>query len=477
MMQISILTPKPMPTAQLVAISPLDGRYHDALADFAPWVGEGALIQRRLEVEIRWILWLDEKLPDTLFARLAPEARDELAQQAQTPNPDALERIKVLESEIRHDVKAVELYLREATASRPYGARLAPYWHFACTSEDINNLAQALVWRTAQERFLTPALSAVRDWLRSEARHSAHRAMLARTHGQPASPTTLGKELANFAYRLGQARHALARFRFTGKFNGAVGNYNAHAFALPGIDWLGVTRDFVRSFGLEFNPLTTQIEPHDRLAEWLDHLARTNLVLLDLCRDLWGYIALEYFTQRVVRGEVGSSTMPHKINPIWFENAEGNLGLANAILRHLAEKLPISRFQRDLSDSTALRNVGSGLGHTLLAWRMIREGLERLSVNPEALQRDLDGHPEVLGEAVQTLLRRIGRADAYETIKDLTRGESRDPAMLEAWVRKARLPEDIERRIMDLKLADYVGLAPDLSEKLDDFLGSVAGPD
>ncbi len=428
------------------------------------------MIQRRLEVEIRWMLWLDEKLPDALFPRLGTGERASLTGRIQDCGPESLARIKALESTVRHDVKAVELYLREATALDSFGSRLAPFWHFACTSEDINNLAYALIWRTAQDDFLLPALAAIKDWLGGEARTWARTPMLSRTHGQPATPTTLGKELANFAFRLGTTQKSLQRFNFSAKFNGAVGNYNAHVLALPDVDWITLSRDFVSSFGFDFNPLTTQIEPHDRLAEWLDLLSRTNLILLDLCRDFWGYIAMDYFLQRAVAGEVGSSTMPHKVNPIWFENAEGNIGLANAVLRHLAEKLPISRFQRDLSDSTALRNVGVGIGHTLLAWRMIREGLSRIAVHLETLRGDLDRHPEVLGEAIQTLLRQAGRADAYDQIKDLTRGQPLDRAQLATWLSASALPPGIAEQITHLAQATYTGLAGKLAEKLDDFL-------
>ncbi|MHB1545001.1 MAG: adenylosuccinate lyase [Gammaproteobacteria bacterium] len=459
-----------MQTAQLWAISPLDGRYHDALGNFGQRVGEAALIQRRLEVEIRWILWLDDRLSGALFPPLEPRERSSLEKRALSISPESLLRIKTIEAEIHHDVKAIELFLRETTARETYGPRIAPYWHFACTSEDINNLAYALIWRTSQDEFLLPALATIQEWLGVEARISARTPMLSRTHGQPASPTTMGKELANFAYRLGRAHQSLKRFHFSGKFNGAVGNYNAHVFVLPDVDWIALSRDFVSSFGLDFNPLTTQIEPHDRLAEWLDLVSRTNAILLDLCRDLWGYIAMGYFHQRAVSGEVGSSTMPHKINPIWFENAEGNLGLANAVLRHLAEKLPISRFQRDLSDSTAQRNVGVGIGYTVLSWHMIREGLSRITVHREALQHDLDRHLEVLGEAIQTLLRRSGHTDAYERIKDLTRGRNLDSDTLTTWLHESGLPPEIQQQIEHLKPAGYIGLATELTEKLDDFL-------
>lgn len=459
-----------MQTEQLWAVSPLDGRYREVLGDFGRCAGEGALIERRLEVEIRWILWLDERLRGALFSPLEPGERTRLEACYRSVDPLAWTRIKALESETRHDVKAVELFLRETTARESYGPRLAPFWHFACTSEDINNLAYALIWRMAQEKFLLPALAAIRHWLGQESRAAARLPMLSRTHGQPATPTTMGKELANFAYRLGRAQQALEHSRFSGKFNGAVGNYNAHVCALPEIDWISLSRDFVSSFGLEWNPLTTQIEPHDQLAAWLDAISRTNTILLDLCRDFWGYIAIDYFRQRAVAGEVGSSTMPHKINPIWFENAEGNLGLANAILRHLAEKLPISRFQRDLSDSTAQRNVASGIGHTLLSWRMIREGLSRIAIHPETIQQDLDRHPEVLGEAVQTLLRHAGMQDAYERIKDLMRGRNLDQATFTAWLHEAGLPPAVQQQLEQLTPGTYIGLAPELAEKLDDFL-------
>ncbi len=458
-----------MDPPDLCSLSPLDSRYAEILSDFGQAMGEYALFRRRTEIEIRWLLWLDQKLANRLFPALSAEDRATLEARIQDFNPTAALRIKAIESSVRHDVKAVELFLREAMAGETFGATLAPFWHFAATSEDINNLAYSLIWKDAQQNFLVPALSQVLDWLLKESRRHSRVPMLSRTHGQPASPTTLGKELANFAWRLADCRDALSVFRFSGKFNGAVGNYNAHQLALPDVDWVSLTAEFVRSFGLDFQPLTTQIEPHDRLSAWLDLLARTNRILTGLCRDFWGYISWGYFIQRVISGEVGSSTMPHKVNPIAFENAEGNLGVANALLRHLSDKLPVSRFQRDLSDSTAQRSLTPALGHTLLAWRTLREGLLRLEPDTARIREDLLAHPEVIAEGLQTLLRLRGDPDAYERLKSLTRGQSLDAASLKTWIQGLDLDTETRQSLERLSPITYLGLAVELAERFDEL--------
>ncbi len=464
-----------MDLPDLCSLSPLDSRYAGILSDFGQAVGEYALFQRRTEIEIRWLLWLDQRLPNRLFPALSTKERATLEARISGFDSTAALRIKSIESSVRHDVKAVELFLRESTAGETFGATLAPFWHFAATSEDINNLAYGLIWKDAQQNFLVPALNGILDWLVKESRRHARAPMLSRTHGQPASPTTLGKELANFAWRLADSRDALSAFRFCGKFNGAVGNYNAHQAALPDVDWVSLTAAFVRSFGLDFQPMTTQIEPHDRLSAWLDLLARTNRILVGLCRDFWGYISWGYFVQRVIPGEVGSSTMPHKVNPIAFENAEGNLGVANALLRHLSDKLPVSRFQRDLSDSTAQRSLTPALGHTLLAWRTLREGLSRLDADAERIRQDLVAHPEVIAEGLQTLLRLRGDPDAYERLKSLTRGQSLDANSLKTWIQGLDLDARTRQSLEHLTPVTYLGLAAELAERFDELRNQASG--
>jgi adenylosuccinate lyase len=369
------------------------------------------------------------------------------------------QRVKEIERTTNHDVKAVEYFLRERIASTPELARAAEFVHFACTSEDINNLAYALMLRDLRAEVLLPEVDGVSQGIRTLAERFAEQPMLARTHGQPASPTTLGKELAVFVGRLMRQRRLIASVEILGKFNGAVGNYNAHFAAWPAVDWEGLCRGFVESLGLAWNPCTTQIEPHDWIAELCDALARTNRVLVDFSRDVWGYISLGYFRQRAVEGEVGSSTMPHKVNPIDFENAEGNLGVANALLQHLSEKLPISRWQRDLTDSTVLRNVGAAAGHCLLGYQSLRRGLGKLELDRARLEADLDASWEVLAEAIQTVLRRHGVADAYERLKALTRGRAIDRDALLRFVDGLPLPEDEKKRLRALTPATYVGNA------------------
>jgi adenylosuccinate lyase len=386
-------------------------------------------------------------------------------QLAEEPPEDAAAAVKLIEERTNHDVKAVEYYVREQLAAAGAAPATLELVHFALTSEDLNNLAYARLLSAARTLLLA-SLDEITATLTKLARQNADAGMLARTHGQPASPTTLGKELANVSVRLSRAQRRLRGVEVLGKCNGAVGNYNAHVVAVPEADWPAVTRAFVGSLGLKWNSYTTQIEPHDWIAEYCDALAGANVILIDLCRDIWGYISLGYLRQRVVAGEVGSSTMPHKVNPIDFENAEGNLGVANALLRHFSDKLPISRWQRDLTDSTVLRNLGVALGHCEIAWRALLRGLDKIEVDPARLGADLDAAWEVLGEAVQTVLRACGVPEGYERLKGLTRGRALDAAGLAAFIDTLPVPEEVKDRLRKLRPQDYVGLAPRLAREV-----------
>jgi adenylosuccinate lyase len=443
----------------LTAVSPLDGRYAEAMAPLRRHASEWALIHYRLQIEVAWLRCLAER-PELEVPRpfsLAAEAvLDRIV--AGFGEVDA-QRVKEIERTTNHDVKAVEYFLRERMASTPELARASEFVHFACTSEDINNLAYALMLRDLRDELLLPELDGLIQGVRTLAERFAEQPMLARTHGQPASPTTLGKELAVFVGRLVRQRRQIAAVEILGKMNGAVGNYNAHLVAFPEVDWESVGRGFVERLGLCWNPCTTQIEPHDWIAELCDGLARCNRVLIDFARDAWGYISVGYFRQRVVAGEVGSSTMPHKVNPIDFENAEGNLGLANALLHHLSEKLPISRWQRDLTDSTVLRNVGAAAGHCLLSYQSLRRGLGKLEVDRARLEADLEASWEVLAEAIQTVLRRHGIPNSYERLKTLTRGRRIDRDAILQFVDGLPLPDDEKRRLRTLTPASYIGNA------------------
>jgi adenylosuccinate lyase len=455
-----------MPPSPLTALSPLDGRYARSLEPLRRHFSELALIRHRARVEIEWLLALGAEPGVVEVASFPPASATKLRALADGLDERQGERVKAIERETNHDVKAIERWIREQVAGDPALERASAFIHFACTSEDVNNLAYALMVRGALDEVLVPAVDALIAGLAELARTHAGLPMLARTHGQPATPTTLGKELANFVHRLRRGRAALAAVKLTGKANGAVGGYNAHLAAYPSVDWEAFARRFVESFGLEFNPYTTQIEPHDALAEACDALARVNTVLVDLDRDLWGYVSLGYFRQRTVAGEVGSSTMPHKVNPIDFENSEGNLGVANALLRHLAEKLPVSRWQRDLTDSTVLRNLGVAFGHSLLGWLSARRGLDRLEADPARLAADLDANWEVLAEAVQTVMRRHGIADAYDQLKALTRGERVPGEALREFIRGLAIPEDAKQRLLALTPATYTGKAAELARRI-----------
>jgi adenylosuccinate lyase len=449
----------------LEALSPVDGRYLRAAAPLRALLSEGALIRERVRVEAQWLLRLAAAVPQLPGAALNAAVRTRAQQLAAAPDPGAAPAVKTIEARINHDVKAVEYYVREQLAAAGASAATLELVHFGCTSEDINNLAYARLLQAARE-LLTGVLRARIDELVALAHRYAESAMLARTHGQAASPTTLGKELANFAARLMRTESRWSAVRILGKCNGAVGNFNAHAGTLPAVDWPAVARAFVESLGLEYNPYTTQIEPHDWIAEYCDAVAATNVVLIDLCRDVWGYISLGYLRQRTVAGEIGSSTMPHKVNPIDFENAEGNLGLANALLRHFGEKLPVSRWQRDLTDSTVLRNLGVALGHTLIAWSSLGRGLARIEADAARMADDLADSWEVLAEAVQTALRAAGVPDGYERLKDLTRGRAIDGRALGEFIDSLPLPAADKARLRALKPADYVGLAAVLARAI-----------
>ncbi len=455
-----------MSLSALSAISPVDGRYRDQVPELRPLFSESGLIRQRIRVEVEWFKVLARR-PELTRGRPVEESElRALDTLVESFDEAQAARVKEIEGRTRHDVKSVEYYLRERLEDLPELHLHRELLHFACTSEDINNLAYALMIKEARAQVLLPVMDEVIAALRALAHRHAGRAMLARTHGQAATPTTLGKEMAVFAVRLRRQADEVARVAVRGKFNGAVGNYNAHLFACPELDWPGIAETFVTDLGLEFNPCTTQIEAHDWMAELFHALMRFNTVLLDLCRDAWTYISLGYFRQRTRAGEVGSSTMPHKVNPIDFENAEGNLGIANALLSHLASKLPVSRLQRDLSDSTAQRSTGTGLAHSVLAWRSCLRGLARVEVDDAAMERDLEAAWEVLAEPIQTLLRRYGMADAYERLKELTRGRAVDREAIERFIGELEIPDEARARLWALTPSTYTGHAERLAREI-----------
>lgn len=455
----------PVNDPALNALSPLDGRYAAKLAPVRYLFSEAGLMRERVRVECAWFLALARSPAAAALATLPKSARDWLEGLAADPAPTDVAAIKLIESRTQHDVKAVENWIRSELQKRGAGAAQLEWVHFGCTSEDINNLAYALMLKSARDSVLLPMLDALAALLDSLSNRHADVAMLARTHGQPATPTTVGKELANAAARLQAQRDGLERVAILGKMNGAVGNFNAHVAALPLLDWPRFSAQFVESLGVRPNPYTTQIEPHDWIAEYCHALMRIDTVLLDFARDMWNYISFGYFTQKLVAGEVGSSTMPHKVNPIDFENAEGNLGLANALLAHFADKLPISRLQRDLSDSTVLRNVGVAIGHAALAYQSLTAGLHRIELNEARIAQDLDSAWEVLGEAVQTVMRAHGIPDAYERLKAFTRGRPVDEAAMREFIRSLALPAAEKAQLLALTPRTYLGLAPILARR------------
>jgi adenylosuccinate lyase len=456
-----------MSHSALTALSPLDGRYHSKVDALRNHFSEYGLIRYRVLIEIEWFKALSN---EATISELAPLSAASVAQldklAAEFSEADA-EQIKTIERRTNHDVKAIEYWLRDKLATNPDTKDSLEFIHFACTSEDINNLSHALMLKAGRDQVLRPLLATVIQRLRTLAHELADLPMLCRTHGQTATPSTVGKELANVVYRLERADQRIAEVALLGKINGAVGNYNAHLSAYPNTDWEAFSQRFVEARGLAFNPYTIQIEPHDYMAELYDAFARANTILIDLNRDVWGYISLGFFKQKVIAGEVGSSTMPHKVNPIDFENSEGNLGLANALLRHLSEKLPISRWQRDLTDSTVLRNMGVALGYTLLAYESCLKGLNKLEANPQRLAEDLDNSWEVLAEPIQTVMRRYHIENAYDKLKELTRGKggiNRDS--LHTFISALEIPADEKIRLLKLSPDSYLGKAAELAKRI-----------
>jgi adenylosuccinate lyase len=452
---------------KLTALSPLDGRYHGKVDALRGYFSEFGLIRFRVSIEIEWLKALSAQAD---IAEIAPFSAATVAQldalNADFSEDDAL-AIKSIEATTNHDVKAIEYWLRDKLSGNPETARTLEFIHFACTSEDINNLSHALMLKNARDAVMLPTLNVLITRLKSLAHQLADVPMLCRTHGQTATPSTLGKEMANVVYRLQHAEQRLAATEMLGKINGAVGNYNAHLAAYPDVDWETFAQRFVTARGITFNPYTVQIEPHDYMAELFDAYARINTILTDLNRDIWGYISLGYFKQKVIKGEVGSSTMPHKVNPIDFENSEGNLGLANALLRHLSEKLPISRWQRDLTDSTVLRNMGVALGYTLLAYESCLKGLNKLEANPQRLAEDLNANWEVMAEPIQTVMRRYGVANAYDKLKELTRGQNGiNRESLQAFINTLQIPDAEKQRLLQLSPDNYIGKAAELAKRV-----------
>ena len=449
----------------LEALSPVDGRYRNATAPLRAHLSEAGLIRERVRIEAQWLLHLAAAVPQLPGAQLPAPVRARAQQLAAAPDATAAIAVKSIEARMNHGVKAVEYYVRDELAAAGASEATLELVHFGCTSEDINNLSYARLLKTARE-LLLPVLTTRTGELRDLAHRNADLAMPARTHGQAASPTTLGKEFANFAARFARAAQRFSAVPILGKWNGAVGNFNAHEAALPAVDWPALARSFVTSLDLEYNPWTTQIEPHDWIAEYRDALAAVNVISIDLCRDMWGYVSLGYLRQRVAAGEVGSSTMPHKVNPIDFENAEGNCGVANALLRHFADKLPLSRWQRDLTDSTVLRNLGVAFGHTLVAWSALGRGLAKIEADPARMTADFAASWEVLGEALQTVLRAAGVPGGYEKLKEFTRGRAVDGASLAAFIDTLPLPSAEKVRLRALTPQDYTGLAAKLARQI-----------
>ena len=449
----------------LTALSPLDGRYERQIESLRPIFSEAGLIRRRVLVELRWLEALAADPAISEVPAFSADAIQFLRALAENFDANAAAEIKAIEATTNHDVKAVEYWIKRQLAANAELAKVSEFVHFACTSEDINNLAYALMLKDARESVLVAALTRVLGVLSKLANDNAELAMLSRTHGQTASPTTLGKEIRNISARIERQFRQLEAQPLLGKINGAVGNYNAHVIAYPEVNWPVLARAFVESLGLSWNEHTTQIEPHDFIAELSDICRRLGTILIDLCRDIWGYISLGYFRQARVEGEVGSSTMPHKVNPIDFENAEGNFGLANALFAHFSEKLPISRYQRDLTDSTVLRSLGSAFGYLLIGLRSLERGLGKLRTDPLRLAEDLDGAWEVLSEAVQTVMRRYGLPEPYERLKALTRGARIDAAALRQFIEEQPLPDAARQHLLALTPGNYIGLAGTLARR------------
>jgi adenylosuccinate lyase len=455
-----------MELTELTAISPIDGRYGSKTTDLQPIFSEYGLIRHRVLVEVRWLQYLANQEGVSEVPPLSGHANNILNDIIEKFTIEDAQRVKNIERTTNHDVKAVEYFLKEKITGNQELEAISEFIHFACTSEDINNLAYALMLREARTQVVLPKMDEILAAVRDLAHRYAEIPMLSRTHGQPASPTTLGKEMANVAYRLIRQSEQLKRVPMLGKINGAVGNYNAHLSAYPELDWEALAEQFVTGLGLEWNPYTIQIEPHDYVAEFFDALARFNTILIDFDRDIWSYISLGYFKQKTVAGEVGSSTMPHKVNPIDFENSEGNLGIANAVFNHLANKLPISRGQRDLTDSTVLRNLGVGIGYSLIAYASTLRGIGKLEVNEGRLLADLDDNWEVLAEPIQTVMRRYGIEKPYEKLKELTRGKRIDASGLASFIDGLGLPDQVKTELKRLTPANYIGNAVKQARKI-----------
>ena len=445
--------------SSLTALSPTDGRYASKTADLRPFFSEYGLIYHRVLVEVRWLQKLADHVGITEVPTLSDSADQYLEAILSDFSSEDAERVKEIERTTNHDVKAIEYYLKEKIASHTELNTVSEFIHFACTSEDINNLAYGLMLKGGRDQVMLPEQNQVIEAIRCMAHDYADVPLLSRTHGQPATPSTLGKEMANVVYRLQKQHQQIANTAILGKINGAVGNYNAHLAAYPDIDWQQFSQEFVESLGLSWNPYTIQIEPHDYIAEMFDAVARYNTILIDFSRDIWSYISLGHFKQKVIKGEVGSSTMPHKVNPIDFENAEGNLGIANALMNHLSQKLPISRWQRDLTDSTVLRTLGVGIGHSSIAYQSALRGISKLEINTDSIAADLDANWEVLAEPIQTVMRRYNIKQPYEKLKELTRGQKINADILKAFVEKLDMPEEAKAALAAMTPANYLGNA------------------
>ena len=455
-----------MKLTELTAISPTDGRYGEKTTDLRPLFSEFGLIHHRVMVEVRWLQALASNESITEVPAFDHKTNALLDGIVQHFNLEDAQRVKNIERTTNHDVKAVEYFLKEKIQGNTTLEAVNEFFHFACTSEDINNLSYAMMLKSGRDTVMIPVMDDIIHNLTALAHEFAGQPMLSRTHGQTASPTTVGKELANVVHRLRQQRNEAADVVILGKINGAVGNYNAHLVAYPEVDWPAFAKAFIESLGVEMNPYTIQIEPHDYIAELFDAMARFNTILIDLCRDIWSYISLGYFKQKTVAGEVGSSTMPHKVNPIDFENAEGNLGIANALFNHLAGKLPISRWQRDLTDSTVLRTLGTGLAHSLIAYQSLQKGLNKLEVNAARLDEDLESSWEVLAEPIQTVMRRYGIENPYEKLKEMTRGKAITREDLHQLINSVELPDDARERLLQLTPQSYIGNADEQAKHI-----------
>ena len=454
-----------MQLSELTAITSVDGRYHNKTKQFGAIFSEYGLIKHRLLVELKWLIHLSQTNGIDEVSQLDQKDIDWVMSIYDNFTPEEAQKVKDIEATTNHDVKAIEYYIKEQLSTHPELNQVKEFVHFACTSEDINNLSYALMLKAGRDNVCVPAIQGIINQLSDMAMAYAEVPMMAKTHGQPASPTTMGKELANVVFRLKYQLNQLTHITLFGKLNGAVGNFNAHYSAYPELDWPQISAHFIESLGLTYHPFTTQIEPHDFIAELSHNLIRLNTIQLDLARDVWGYISNGYFTQKTVAGEIGSSTMPHKVNPIDFENAEGNLGLSTATLHHLAEKLPVSRWQRDLTDSTVLRALGTAFGHAAIAWASLAKGLGKLAINEDMLLHDLDNNWELLAEPIQTVMRRYGIENPYEKLKELTRGQKVDQQQMQAFIQTLDIPADAKARLMEMTPANYLGNAKEQAKR------------